>query len=296
MATGKNAAQKPEAPKKEGELGRPIRELFSSRSTVKGKMFGVEVEIEGVSLPKSDKVSAEYWRCTTDGSLKGLDNVEYVLAKPMTEEEAVVAVKALYALLASNPATKVDSSMRAGVHVHINCGDLSVKQFFTFLAAYYALEVPLTNNFGPDRIGNLFCQRLVDCEYTGYVINMALKQPSRMRDYFATDNIRYAAANLMALVRYNSLEFRALKTPQSPEQICDWISTLSTLYDSCLKYDNPAEILQMFSADGEEQATERLLGVHSAALIKQPNFKEDLFTGIRATQFWVFANKWNEEV
>ena len=50
---------------------------------------GIEIEVEGRRLPITEK----YWRMEKDGSLRGPENMEYVLDRPMSLKDAKKALK-----------------------------------------------------------------------------------------------------------------------------------------------------------------------------------------------------------
>jgi hypothetical protein len=259
------------------------------RLVVDGEI-GVEVEVEG--NPNTNFVDNR-WVCTKDGSLRGLGSREFVLNKPQSEDEAIKSVCDLYTQITSNQGM-IDDSMRAGVHVHLNFSKNTIKEVLTFLALYYSFEIILTNRFGPDRVGNLFCLRVVDAEYTSESILQAINT-NNYRSWFKTDNIRYSACNLAALPKYGSIEFRALKTPLTPQPIVEWIQILSRLKTLSKNFKDPAEVLTVFSAGGDKEIIEIILGKEEAEkTVNLPSYNDDLLEGIRAIQFWAFSKKWDE--
>ena len=252
-------------------------------------LFGVEVEVEGSAiLPREINNS---WVVTRDGSLRG-EAYEYVFSRPLGKEDTVLEVKELYRQLNG----KVTDSMRAGAHVHVNCLELTMRELFTFIAAYYCFEDLLTEDLGEERQGNLFCLRLSDADYSSAAIMQCLsdRNLTLRSGIFTNAGLRYAALNLVSLSKFGSLEFRAMKTPQTPEPLLDWIDLLGTMKEQSKLYANPSELLGAFSANGSTAVAEVLLGKHAARQIAKPNFERSLFEGIRAIQHWVFLNSWEK--
>jgi hypothetical protein len=250
--------------------------------------LGIEIEVEGnQKLPTEIN---EAWRVLNDGSLRG-EAKEYVFRTPLNRDKAFAQVSYLYDFLEG----KVNDSMRAGVHVHINCQKLTMRQLFTVMAAYYCIEDLLTEDAGEERQGNLFCLRLSDADYVNTGIMNCLAQRNIGEDggIFFNENLRYGAMNLVSLSKFGSLEFRALRTPLNKEKVIEWADTLLTLKENALKnFDSPAELLQNMSANGGADVVTKLLGQYAEKQIKKPNFEESLYESIRQIQHWVFLNNW----
>ena len=258
---------------------------FLGIKTIEGPAFGVELEMEGRGFRMSKNPTD--WSSADDGSLRGAENIEWVMRKPKKLEQAKADVSALYAALADNNAVITDS-MRAGVHVHVNCSDLTIQQFWTFLALYHCLEIPLTDLLGEDRVGNLFCLRLIDAEMQAFVIMENLRKGKMVFQ----ENIRYAASNLCALNRYGSLEFRAMQTPTTAEPVLTWLDLLSSLREASLNYSTPVDVVTAFSADGEETVIRRVFGDHAHMLLNQAGIDAKVRKSIRTAQNWIYSHNW----
>src|SRR3990172_9397067 len=100
---------------------------------------GVEIEVEGRNLPYTEK----YWKREADGSLRGPENAEYVLRKPATLTQLKMALKSLAIDYRASEA-KVDESVRAGVHVHVNVQHMNMVEVYNFITLYLILEELLT--------------------------------------------------------------------------------------------------------------------------------------------------------
>jgi hypothetical protein len=269
-------------------LSSTVASKFGLNHTWVGPFMGIEVEVEAERpLPPAGKK----WKAVNDGSLRGYAT-EYV-SQPLLPEDAILVTKELYNNIAAAE-SKIQNSMRAGVHIHVNCQDLTIRELFTFLAAYYCLEELLTEDLGEERQGNLFCLRLSDAEYANASLLYVLQTESVDHNIFTNNNFRYSAVNLVALSRFGTLEFRALKTPTSPEPVIDWIQTLSALYNGAKTFKDPAELLSAMSADGEKEVVKKLLGEKAEKHINKPDFEDKLYFGIRNIQQWVFLTDWSE--
>jgi hypothetical protein len=269
-------------------LDKTISEIFAKRSK-KGQL-GIEVEVEGKGLP--DVINGN-WSVHLDGSLRG-EAKEYVFIEPLNQEEAYEQVNILYKALEG----KVNNSMRAGVHVHLNCLHLTVRELFTVMAAYYCIENLLTEDAGEEREGNLFCLRLCDADYINTGILNCLYQQDLVGNngIFYNENLRYAAMNLVSISKFGSLEFRALRTPLEGEKVIEWADTLQTLKDNTLKhFKTPMELLTAMSANGGEEVVTKLLGKYAKKQIAKPNFEASLYESIRSIQHWVFLTNWEKK-
>jgi len=252
-------------------------------------LVGVEVELEGEGITKISYRGP--WRLIADGSLRG-EAMEAVLAIPLSVADACLAVIDLYKAI-KNDGCVIKDSMRAGVHVHINCQDLTVRQLFTFMAAYYCLEDLLTEDLGEERSGNLFCLRLSDAEEISFALLDATQRKSIQTNHFTNENLRYAAMNLVSISKFGSLEFRALRTPAKPEPIIRWIRLLDTLYNNSKKFKDPKELLDSMSANGDKEVVSQLLGGFARPILIKNDFDQKIYEAIRNIQTWVYLTDWS---
>lgn len=243
------------------KLEASIGELYGQnfKYLTDGKLFGVEVEVESVSeLPP---YPGKVWETKHDGSLRGFSR-EYVFSGPISLSAAEAAIENLYRLFADR-GVPVTNSMRAGVHIHINQQHRTVKQVMTFLSAYWLVEDYLVDKYcGAERAGNLFCLRLKDADFPLSYVVRRLSSGGTPISTSSVDNdyIRYAAANLSSLASFGTIEFRALRTPTTPQPIIDWIRVLNHIEEASLAFSSPRDLLESCSGEGVVQIASRLLG------------------------------------
>lgn len=250
--------------------------------------LGIEVEVESNS--KLPNAINENWKVMLDGSLRG-EAKEYVFNKPLNKKEAFEEINILYDVLQG----KINDSMRAGLHVHVNCQKLTMRELFNFLTSYYCLENLITEEAGEERQGNLFCLRLCDANYisTGIMSSLVTSDVKADGGIFTNENLRYAAMNLVSLSKFGSVEFRALRTPTTKEKVLEWVDLIHTLkINSTTNFKTPLEIISSMSANGVTEVVEKLLGKHAKKQISKPHFEESVYEGMRQIQHWVFLTNW----
>lgn len=260
------------------------------------KRFGIEIEVEGSGVTlNTPKLPVHEWKVVADGSLRG-ESFEAVQREPKGLTESCAAVKNFYEVITANGA-KIHDSMRAGLHIHLNCQNITLKRMFTFMTAYYCIEDMLVDYLGEERAGNLFCLRLSDAEDISFAIANCLKKESLGAiGYFTNDNLRYAAMNLVSLSKFGTLEFRAMRTPTTAEPVIEWLKILDRLYLGSKKFDNPAALISAMSANGEKEVLSSLLPEDFAKkLFNRPDFEDSLYKAIRNIQHWVFRTNWGDK-
>jgi hypothetical protein len=260
-----------------------IRDTFAL-AKVEGD-WGVEIEVEGKRLPQRIKG----WRVEHDGSLKGEEAYEYVTPKPQSRKGVDEALKALEAAYKLND-SRVDESVRAGVHIHMNVQDYSVKEVFTFATLFFIVEPVLLKWCGENRDGNLFSLGTSHAEYQLFALQEALENKNWRA--LRTDNLRYAALNFQSLFKYGSLEFRSMRSTPDLNLIGDWVDILEELRDSAKKFSSPYDIMMSFSGEGEANFFRRVFPKHHAMLTFN-GYEGLIRQAIRRVQMLAFTIDWD---
>lgn len=247
---------------------------------------GVEIEIEGRRLP----IPERYWRVDRDGSLRGEEALEYVLARPSSIDDVEKALAHLREAF-NHANSRIDETVRAGVHIHINCQQLTLKELYNFFVLYLALENVLIKYCGEYREGNLFCLRCQDAEFLLYELVAAAKDRGFMR-HFHSDDLRYASMNVKALGDYGSLEFRAMRSTKDFDAILDWAKILLNLRQVAVKFDNPVQIIQEVSRIGCMAFLDKCLGPHAKFFKGVPEVDNLLYEGVQLAQCVAYCVKW----
>lgn len=250
-------------------------------------LLGVEIEVEGRRLPQDLR---PYWRTDMDGSLKGAESFEYVMPKPSSlggVKEALDFLQHSYKAARST----VDESVRAGVHVHLNVQQLTLKQFFTLTTAYFIVDELVTTFCGPSREGNHFCLRGKDAEFILFKLVEAAK--TRNLRNLNDNNLRYCSYNIVSLFKYGSVEFRAMRGTGDLDAIYEWCEIVSAINDGAKKWDNPRDVLVSMSEGGEEAFLFQLLGDKVKHFENHPELKRMIRQGARRVQMLAFGVDWN---
>jgi hypothetical protein len=260
---------------------RTIQELFEPR--LQSGLFGVEIEMESDGPIDARLTDIPEWLRLADGSLRGEFNAEYVLVKPLRLKSAKAAITKLKAAL-QNAGTEINDSVRAGVHIHLNVQDLTMQELLTLLTAYYILEDALVDKCGEGRAGNHFCLRARDSDWTMFLLSNALREDRLLQQLGAFDRIRYSAMNLAAIMKFGSIEFRAIRTPTDLEEIFFWLDVFDQLKKNYHLYQNPIQMVENISLGGEMAFLDNILGPQANAFKDDPNLANKLLGGVRLAQ------------
>lgn len=262
---------------------RTIKQLFNLNH-VQGDV-GVEIEVEGRNLPKY----LNYWRVTGDGSLKGEENLEYVLAKPVPIDDLKGRLEYLKDMFIHKKA-RFDDTYRAGVHVHINVQSLTVKELFNFITTYLVVEDLLLTFCATHRRGNHFCLRASEAGYLPDLIWTAVERQDL--SLLATDDIRYSSINLKPLMTYGSVEFRAHESTFDFDKIDTWAKILFQIRQASLEFGCPRKIMEEVSVGGYEGFVRKIFGPHADFFLAQPDWDKMVRKGILVAQDIAYSRDW----
>lgn len=264
--------------------------LTLSRSGTKG-VVGIEIEVEGKKLPV-EKIPSQ-WRYEKDGSLRGEENAEYVLAHPIQFNEVDQALEDLWNLFRMK-GSHLDESNRTSVHVHLNVQDFHLNRLTSLMAMYFVLEEVLTEWCGEHRVGNLFCLRAKDAPA---IITQIRRFVASNMQTPLKDHHHYAGLNTNAIHKFGSLEFRALRGVSDPDVIRQWVGILQRLYELSAEYPDPRALCDLFSCEGPTNFFDNMLGEYSGSVRKAVSMTEDqirdsMYEGIRLAQDICYARDW----
>lgn len=264
---------------------------------------GIEVECEGTHLPKPPGAAgthtptvmpgSKFWSYVHDGSLRGRDNAEYVLTKPIEFDEVSNAVDELWAIFKKGGA-KLEESTRTSVHVHLNVLPFYQNRLASLLSLWFIFEELLSEWCGEHRAGNLYCLRAKD----GPVIIEQIKEWFDKRGHVPldTEGLHYAALNLAALTQHGSVEVRTMRGVTEPKPLLTWVGILQKLYEASAEYPDPRRIIEDFSALGPYEFIEKVFGKYANDILnetKNIDLKTSLFEGMRFSQELAYIRDWS---
>ena len=252
-----------------------IHEIYQCKRQ-KEKDIGIEIELEGTNLKYP---IGRYWNGKPDGSLRG-HSMEYILKSPVHRDKTKSRLFSLKTELEDFGST-LNPSDRCGVHIHVNCQDLIVKEVINFAIVYLILENLLVEMCGENRIGNLFCLRASDAETIISTLRRCKQENSL--DFIQHNRYRYASINLAALSKFGSVEFRAFQTPKNIMKIQGWIDILLRIKDASLEFKDAHDIIESVSFGGPEVFVRNILGAYAKNITLEG--REHLITeGVRRVQ------------
>lgn len=251
--------------------------------------LGIEIEVEGESLPSGRRLQATNWNSKEDDSLRG-ESKEYIIKHPINLDEVKFNVDTLNDKFSKSGAVFYDS-YRAGVHVHVNVQNLTFRQVVTFLTTYFIFEEVLTEWCGETRVGNHFCLRSTDAYY---LIQSLVTTISKNAVYnLASDSLRYSSVNVSSIPKHGSVEFRALESTIDTDRIYNWCKALLILKDWSLKFNDPREVLKSISADGYEIFFNKVFG-DIADEFRCEFLHEKIRNGIVSAQDIAYCKDWEK--
>lgn len=264
---------------------------------------GIEIEVEGNKFPKATPPSSykpakitgwKYWSYVNDGSLRGADNAEYVLTKPIKFSAVPKALDEVSSKL-EEFGSVLDDSNRTSVHIHLNCQKFHMNRLTSFIALYFCFEEILTEWCGDHRVGNLFCLRAVD----------APAAVSRIKKFIQDDGeasldggLHYAGLNTSALIKFGSLEIRTLRGVTDFSLIQSWVDILGRLYSLSEEYPDPRDIPGLFSQQGPLSFFDTILGEQAPVVRSGLSYDDDrvrsaMYEGIRIAQDLCYCRDWS---
>lgn len=253
--------------------------------------FGIEIEVESDGPLPTNNFGG--WVVTNDGSLRG-NAFEYVLRRPAKGIEGVEGALGDFINQFEEYQSSINDSVRAGVHIHVNCQELTMKQVFTFITCYLLIEDVMVDYCGEGRQGNLFCLRLKDAEHLAHCL--AELATTRSLAGWRNEDLRYSSCNITSIPRYGSLEFRALRTPtlDNFHRINVWAKALGQLKVSSMEYKDPRAAVEDFNKLGPLDFLSKVLGESFQDIVSRSSDPiMSLITNMRNTKDVAYSTDWD---
>lgn len=222
------------------------------------QMYGIEVEYENYRsmgiLP-----TGWGWLTTDDGSLRNA-GVEFLTPGAWTFDQSVEQIRNLWTAAEQHG---WQSSIRTGIHVHVNCLDYTLEQLGGILATYALLEPVLFRLCGPEREEGIYCvpwYRADDeAEAAQEVITGAYLR--------ANNTCKYSALYLQPLLRFGTIEFRHAPTFLQASDMLLWLSVI----DALVRYGKGCTakgVVDRFDSVGADQWFEGVFPRHLVTAIR----------------------------
>lgn len=226
--------------KSSNPMGQKVQPFFGY--TEQSGDLGVEIEVEGVGLPKQ----ANGWGVHVENSLRGANGRqinpdedqpdtprEYVTNGPVTLPELSDRMDYLHGLLTRKD-TKVLLTSRASTHFHVNMMHKRFRDVLGFMMVYVAIEPVLLRLCGPERNGNLFCVPCFESWDLPEYLRRWKYALSRGAHYWpggSGGRGKYSSMNVDPLSRQGSIEVRCFPNDIRPVNIVKWGSWLLNIRD-----------------------------------------------------------------
>jgi len=236
--------------------------------------LGVECEFEGVRKALPPEPESRYWTPHTENSLRN-NGQEWVFSEPLFGADAHRAVEWI---LKNAKLQGYQTSIRTGLHVHVDARDLTSEQFRNLCILYAYTEPVLFSWVGDNREESVYCVPwyyadralmragglLIAMDNDSKKDDIALgnirpynRQTRAIRDVapeeahpsdtsrHSAEYERYSAFNLNALHKFGSVEFRHMQMTLDLQRTMDWINMLLSLKKAAMEPgDMSARILK----------------------------------------------------
>jgi len=240
-----------------------------------GPRVGIELEYEGAPYEIFAKKMRD-WSIVQDHSLRG-GGMEFV-SRVLRPVEVRRALELAEKVIVDNG---LFSNKRCGVHVHINCTDLTMSEVWSYITLYSLLEPHIFKEFADGREENHFCvpvmynTHFVDCMkssactlHAGIVsltkerrathdlntmfAELSTGKVTRAPDLDIYRSSKYSALNTQALKTFGTLEFRHKGGTTNIDEIERWVNFLIKLRKEAKTYSSSTEIIKDYEEQGVE--------------------------------------------
>lgn len=185
---------------------------------IRSGYVGIEVELEGRLRVAEGRTS---WDVKEDHSLRN-GGLEFVLRTPSDPIKIPSYIEELKKILSRS---SIQPSLRTSIHVHVCVLGYTLRSLYSLLMLYWVFENILVRINGKEREGNLHCLRLTDCESLMDNAMQELNEWPFLKN--SSNELRYAALNLAALVKFGSVEYRFMALTPNLDDVEMWSSGLA---------------------------------------------------------------------
>nr|DAL53122.1 MAG TPA_asm: Putative amidoligase enzyme [Caudoviricetes sp.] len=203
--------------------------------------MGIEIEGEGAHIGGAlNAISTLGWSLAHDDSLRH-DGMELVLTAPLNGERLASAISGLFSLKEDGD-VEWHASPRAGTHFHMNVSDRNVGFVQAITALAYCVDELIFSFADEDRKWCSYCNSLntlptvvlrsllVNRQFESYN-GWTSAWPISSRD-------RYYGFNLSSISKFGTVELRYFPTPDSEQQVWDWLDMCQSLFSVAEDYED----------------------------------------------------------
>lgn len=213
--------------------------------------LGIEIEVENMTNTDISEVSAvrPYWNLVSDGSLRnhGAEFVSYVLPVESVEP----ALQGFYSLWKTR---HLQSTIRCGIHVHMNCLNFYLHELAGVFTTYSLLEPLLMDYCGDLREENIYCVPWYRATTEPSNAASLVNPPDNARFVHLRQTVasacKYSALNFGPISRFGTIEFRHAPTWETIDPTFKWVKILLKLMEYGARRQ-PQEILEAWHQDPE---------------------------------------------
>lgn len=244
------------------------------------RKFGIEIEANGMSYNEvaallnangiecltegshNARATRDAWMAKTDGSLGSYATSFELVSPPLSGEEGLTVVKKVCALL--NDAG-CDVNSKCGLHVHVDCNDLSAQHIANVYNRYLENERAFDDLMPTSRRSNnnTYCRSLTT--------DGRLEARRDAASTCSSRGDRYRKVNLCSFAKFGTIEFRQHSGTTCGAKIANWVRLLlafveasrpegtATVVENVVDRVPSASIVQLLSLRGKQARLVQLL-------------------------------------
>lgn len=256
--------------------------------------IGIEIELEN-STSTIRSWDLYHWNIIRDGSLRNV-GVEFVFRKPFAGAQITNALNELSTRVSSVNPSRLITSSRTSVHVHMNVLDMSTKELYTLLCLYTMYERVLYQYAGPKRYHNNNCIPVARNDTfisaVSYLYNINKFKVASSTDFYRIVNScgKYSGLNLRSLIEptwigeldyhvpRGSIEYRMHYGSKDMEKVKVWVQLLLALKNSA-KGVQDESLLDLSDSLSSVDLTRQIFKDKADLLINTDNFIRNMKKG-----------------
>lgn len=211
--------------------------------------LGLEFEFEGVRshLPKKEGWS-QWWNEKEDRSLHD-NGKEFTFAEPWFGQDAVMAIQALCKWAQGK---EFKTSIRTGLHVHVDVRDMTRAELGRLCVLYALFEKAIYRFVGNNREANVFCLPWYRADQMALHVNKICTEYRDLKSAAeALRDEKYGGLNLDSLVRFGTIEFRHALCTTDADWVLKWVNICLCFKKAAQKLAaQPLDLIYDLSAAG----------------------------------------------